>query len=666
MELKFISRFYKDILIPDLKAWIKETGIKIYIVGGACRDSIRCGETRTTVIPDVDFCVESPEGAKPVITYLSDLKDDSGKNKYEVKIVNSFDSIGTIIVEIKEGLRHLNKVEFAMTRREIYEKAVRRPSKVEFASIQDDALRRDFCCNAVYYDIEKDTYLDPTGKGIHDAKQGILRSIKDPETSFREDPLRMIRCIRFWHTKKLEGYTIEENTEKALHWYPEFDQVSLDLIRPEVETLITWAIRTADICSDRKSSNVIRFIHSRGLLKHIIPELEEAWGFNQNSPHHSMNLSDHLLSTLDWAQIMSMERNHYLAIDEVILAWSCLLHDISKYQGYQLKQDNTFSYHGHEIESGEMAEKILLRLGYDKKFSENVKKIIQCHMYLKPLWDEKAKVYDAKDKVTRRVWKKISDTNFREEVLLLIDADNNTHAPNSCRPNQVKQFRERHEILEPSVLKKATGKRDRDIILPDGEMIRDALGISKEDSELIGQVKSALNQVLPDIVGYSSMSPEELLSAYLSIFDQTFYVRKVKRFGDQSSYDYELYEGNPFSAKDRWNIDIVNKFDIRRVEKCFADGKDLINADDLRKEIQGAIIQTADTHVLKINTIYYPNLYLKFQTYKQVHLSYNREISRGLRDITSLPGFSKIDINYQDGDATAVVEFEDGYRIVIM
>ena len=677
MKLKFITGTIKHNLLPDLKEWSEKTGINIYVVGGACRDHILSEEHGNAARrpKDIDFCVESPEGAKVVLDYLSQLKSDDGNAKYKVAIVNNFSKIGTMVVSLecnagRGAYAKMPNLEFAMTRKEIYSGQVRRPSKVEFAPINEDALRRDFCCNAIYYNIRTDNYEDPTGKGIQDAKNCVYRTVKDPELSFREDPLRMIRCIRFWHTNKWCDGSVEKETLKALHYYPEYDQVSLDLIRPELEKILVHGAKNSDVEGDKKSSDVIRFMHERGLLQHIIPELEEAWGFNQNSPYHSMNLSDHLLSTLDWAQLYSLFGSCGLkGVNEAMLAYSCLLHDISKYKTYQIKKDNYFSYHNHEQTSAEMAEEILKRLGYDKVFSSSVGKIISCHMYLKQFWDPVAQEYNGTDKQTRKMWEKIAERSGGNisEALALIDADNNTHAPDKCRPSQVYQFDMKYKELEKLNTGGYTLRESRMPDLPDGEMIRNALGLSKEESPVIGQVLTAMKDIVPFQVEYSKMTKEDIIAFYLGMFDKNFYIRQRPNIGSPE-WSYTATLNNPFDTQDRdEDLEITDKLTRDRIEKIFEQNKDprLIDANILRKQVKGKLIQTNDIKVLVLNVQKYPWILIRYRVLEQINKCFSK-INEGLKELAQLPDFASFELEDKDGDVTAIVDFYSGYRKVII
>lgn len=661
MITESLSYLYRDYLVPDIKDWSNLTGINVYIVGGACRDILN-KSARLWI--DVDFCIESREGARPLIEYLKSLLDVKGRPKYTIEEVVSFDNIGTLIVKIKHvDFTMCEMVEFAMTRKEIYNESIRRPERIEFASIQEDAQRRDFCCNAVYYDIGKDKLLDPTGKGVEDAKKGIIRAVKDPETSFREDPLRMLRAIRFYCT--IRDSEIEEKTEEALKYYPEYEELSLDLIRPEFETLITYPYRNnSDPLNYRRSCDMIRILHDKGLLRRIIPDLEEAWGFNQNTPRHSMNLSDHLLSTLDWFHSMdNIEHGRLTEEKTILLSYAALLHDIGKYKYYQLQPDNTFSYHGHEKFSGKIAKKTLTRLGYSKETAKIVEGIINCHLLLKPYWDNTAKRYCASDKDTLHIQNEIINRVGREhfrEVIELINADNNTHAPEFCKPNQVKQF--------VVALKKLGPKGDlptRIYRMPKGDDIIKRLGLSKNDYPLIEQIKGVLEDIIPLQPGYYEFTESDVLDIYQGMFDHTFTVWWMEYSGIMKALEGEVDEEAGARYLKFWEYaDITDPFDRERIINA-AEGKDpkiqLVKV-DVSNDNQKNVYRT---YTFRINTIYFPRVYIKKQRNLLINNSY-KKIKTGMDEISLLPGVSKIDSVLRAGDLSTWIEFNDNERITII
>lgn len=153
---------------------------KAYFAGGSVRDHILGRETAN---PDVDIAVELPKGGVRLARYLKKVLPMSG-----LKVQNAFGTATAFFDDVQ--------FDFVMTRSEKYAFGSRFP-KVRFAELKTDCMRRDFTINALYMDITRGDILDPSGKGLEDLERRIIRCLQDPFRSFREDPLRMLRALRF-------------------------------------------------------------------------------------------------------------------------------------------------------------------------------------------------------------------------------------------------------------------------------------------------------------------------------------------------------------------------------------------------------------------------------------------------------------------------------------
>lgn len=169
---------------------------KSYFTGGCVRDSL-LGRERQSL--DVDIAVQLPQGG---IRLAQHLKQRSG-----IVVHDIFPAFGTAKASLEEI-----QLEFVMTRSERYQPGKRHP-KVDFADLHADAQRRDFSINALYQEILSGGVLDPCGQGLADLKDRTIRSIRDPGTAFEEDPLRILRALRF---AVLLEFRIEANTYAAI------------------------------------------------------------------------------------------------------------------------------------------------------------------------------------------------------------------------------------------------------------------------------------------------------------------------------------------------------------------------------------------------------------------------------------------------------------------
>ncbi|MFO8144816.1 MAG: CCA tRNA nucleotidyltransferase [Candidatus Syntrophosphaera sp.] len=153
---------------------------RAYFTGGCVRDHLLGRETSKL---DVDIAVELPKGGVRLARYLRNVLPMTG-----LKIQNAFGTATALYGDVQ--------LDFVMTRSEKYIPGSRFP-KVKFADLTTDCLRRDFTINALYMDVTRGEVLDPSKMGVEDLERKIIRCLQDPFRSFREDPLRMLRALRF-------------------------------------------------------------------------------------------------------------------------------------------------------------------------------------------------------------------------------------------------------------------------------------------------------------------------------------------------------------------------------------------------------------------------------------------------------------------------------------
>lgn len=366
-------------------------------------------------------------------------------------------------------------------------------------SLLEDSLHRDFCCNCIYQDLLTSQIYDPTGRGISDAKNKILKTPVNPEITFQDDPLRMLRAFRF---QGKYGMTIDQETYDKIKPYPEYLYVSMERIRDEFSKIL----------QEKKPSEIIREIHERRLLSHILPFLEEAWGFNQNSKYHSMNLTDHLLSVLD-------------KVPRGLLRWAALLHDISKYKDYQVKPTGEFSFKGHEVSSSKMAEYLLSRLKMPSNEIKEISGLIRYHMYLKQYYNYDTDSYTGSPRVTRRFLRKLSEDGVNlGDLLCLINADNNSHSPKYNMPGQIESFKQ---------IRFSHYKAPRNRV--SGDLIMKELGLTQ--GKKVGEVKEIMEEYLDKD---PTLDFNSLLQKYLDEFGgKTFEISALGSkciIGDDSMY----------------------------------------------------------------------------------------------------------------------------------
>ena len=373
-----MSTMDKELLSRIVKTW----GLaKVYYVGGCVRDMMLGKEPG-----DYDLVVDCKDGANIFTDYLRENWSDvcSGFTVFPVYGTAKFDLLG-------------EKIECVMPRTETYREGPRKPDHVSYAGgIEEDAYRRDFCCNALYQDVVSGVVLDPTKRGLDDLKNRILRTPIPGEQTFRDDPLRMLRAFRFAYRL---GFTIAPETLECITDYTEYYKLSMERVWSEFSKIL--------VCDN--PSQAIRDLHNHNLLTYIIPVLDASWGMNQHSKYHNLDLTEHTLKVLENTR------------PDLTLRTAALLHDLAKYNNHETREDGSWSYIGHEKESARLSKEILERLRCPGKFIEDVGVIIENHMTLK----------QNPENITRKRVRKMMRTlgDNLGLTLELIDADNLAHHP---------------------------------------------------------------------------------------------------------------------------------------------------------------------------------------------------------------------------------------------
>ena len=315
---------------------LEKSGFEAYIVGGCVRDFLR--ETEPN---DWDIATN----AKP--EQIVELFPKSFNN-------NNF---GTVTVITKSKQDSLKEVEITPYRIDEKYTDKRHPDKISWAkNIKDDLARRDFTVNAMAMDL-KANITDPF-KGKQDLDNNVIRAVGKADQRFSEDALRLIRAVRFAVTL---GYDIEDKTGEALKKNADLlKHISQERIRDELIKIIM---------SDNGAKG-IEILRRYGLLKYIIPELEQGFNVGQNK-HHIYQIYQHALLSLNYAcrQGYSFE-----------VRMASLLHDIGKpkvKEGEGL--DSTF--YNHEIVGAKMTYDILKRLKFSKKDVEKITKLVRYHLF---------------------------------------------------------------------------------------------------------------------------------------------------------------------------------------------------------------------------------------------------------------------------------------------
>lgn len=243
--------------------------------------------------------------------------------------------------------------EIAKYRKDIGTPENRKNQEIEFTNnIIEDLKRRDFTINAIAYDGAIFRYVEGAEE---DLKNKTLRFVGDPIVRIKEDPLRIMRFIRFLATKNLESAFEIEKLKDYLYL---LDKISMERIRDEFNKIIL----SKDI------ENALSILEKSGVLEYIIPEWSATIDFDQKNSHHYLTVDEHIKKVVS------------LCDEDLELRIAALLHDIGKPQTFTLDSEGKGHFYNHEIESAKIVESILKRMKYSAKISSSIKNLVLYHL----------------------------------------------------------------------------------------------------------------------------------------------------------------------------------------------------------------------------------------------------------------------------------------------
>jgi len=310
---------------------LAEAGHQAFFAGGCVRDMLR--------------------GEKP---HDYDIATDATPEETEALFERTV-AVGSrfgVVVVVVGG----DQFEVATFRAEAGYSDGRHPDEVHFADAREDALRRDFTINGLFYDPLTDEVIDFV-EGERDIEAGIVRAIGDPEERFAEDSLRMLRAVRF---AAHYGYHVEERTAQAIqHHAADIQRVSAERIRDELSRILTGP----------RPGSALELLRTTGLLHAVLPEVQDMVGCEQPSEFHPEgDVFTHTRKALDALDSPSVE-----------VAYGVLLHDVGKPPTRQEAPDRTrFSL--HEKVGAQMARRICERLRFPTAQAETIAELVLQHM----------------------------------------------------------------------------------------------------------------------------------------------------------------------------------------------------------------------------------------------------------------------------------------------
>ncbi|WP_233901073.1 CCA tRNA nucleotidyltransferase [Tenacibaculum piscium] len=467
------NQYYKEAISAEIFQYIsnasEELQLESYVIGGFVRDFILKRGTAKDI--DVVAVGSGIELAKKVASLLP--------NKPKVQV---FKTYGTAMLRFKDV-----EIEFVGARKESYTEDSRNP-EVESGTLQDDQNRRDFTINALALSLNKDTFgllLDPFD-GISDLEAKIIKTPLDPDITYSDDPLRMMRAIRF--ASQL-NFVIEQESLSA---------IAKNAKRIDIITKERIIVELNKILASDKPSVGFLLLEETGLLERIIPELIALKGVEEVEGQKHKDNFYHTLEVVD-----NIAKN----TEDVWLRWAALLHDIGKAPTKRYHKKQGWTFHAHEFVGSKMVYKLFKRL---KMPLNNKMKFVQKMVMLssRPI----VLASDVTDSAVRRLVFDAGDDV--DSLMTLCEADITTK-----NPKKFSRYHKNFELVREKIKEVEERDKVRNFQPPiTGEEIMKAFNLTP--CKEIGQIKEAIKEAILE---------GEIPNEHKACFD--FMISKGKKIG---------------------------------------------------------------------------------------------------------------------------------------
>ena len=426
-----------------------EKGVRAFVIGGFVRDCF-LGRPCT----DIDVVVEGSG-----IDFARAVGERTHQN------VSYFKNFGTAMLHYRG-----DELEFVGARKESYRRESRKPI-VEDGSLEDDQLRRDFTINAMAFSLQKEDFgalVDPFG-GIRDLHDGVIRTPLDPDTTYSDDPLRMLRAVRFaakLSTPEHVFTIVPESMASMRRMADRLKILSCERVAEELNKMLS---------TDRPAM-AFRLMDEAGLLPYVLPELLALKGVETvDGRGHKDNFAHSLAVLTNVAEVS----------DKLWLRWAALLHDIGKPASKRYDAALGWTFHGHEVVGARMVPKIFDRLRLPLDEMKYVQKLVRLHLRPIALVDE-----EVTDSAVRRLLFDAGDDI--DDLMILCNAD-----ITSKNEAKVARIRSNFELVKRKLVEVEEKDAIRNFKNPiDGNYVMEVYGIPPCSE--IGQLKEMVKEAILD------------------------------------------------------------------------------------------------------------------------------------------------------------------------
>jgi len=433
----------------------RERGVRAFAIGGYVRDCFLGRHCN-----DIDIVVEGSG-----IDFARAVGEKTGS------YVSYFKNFGTAMLHFQG-----DEIEFVGARKESYRRESRKPI-VEDGTLRDDQLRRDFTINAMAFSLQEDSFgelVDPFG-GIRDLAAGIIRTPLDPDTTYSDDPLRMLRAVRFatkLSTPELKFSIVPESMESMRRMADRLSILSRERIAEELNKMLVCA----------RPSMAFYLMDEAGLLPYILPEISALKGIETIDGRGHKDIFSHTLAVLDnlaAADVLSGDGS-----PKLWLRWAALLHDVGKPAVKKYDPAIGWTFHGHDVVGSKMVPRIFasLKLPLDDKL-KYVKKLVWLHMRPIALVDD-----IVTDSAVRRLLFDAGDDI--DDLMMLCNAD-----ITSKNPVKVARIRSNFELVKQKLVEVEEKDALRNFKNPiSGEYVMATYGL--EPCRIIGELKDYVKEAI--------------------------------------------------------------------------------------------------------------------------------------------------------------------------